>query len=259
MIVLNRQPGASLARFVDSIWLYEGYQPDHAEELHLPDAALQLVIDLRSSWPAAGIVGPSSRPFPMTTDCQFSVIGVQFRPGGAPAVLGSAVGGMLNENIVLADVWGSVAGELQERLHRAKSSELRLDIVDAFLCANLRDDLAPRPAVVVAAQKLQRSGSAGAVGRLVEHAGLRPARFMQQFEEGVGLKPKLFQRLHRFRRAVRLIHGGREANLTCVALRAGYFDQAHFTHDFRTFAGMAPSVYRERFGEHVNHVPIRDS
>jgi AraC-like DNA-binding protein len=259
MIVLNRQPGASLARFVDSIWLYEGYQPDHAEELHLPDAAHQLVIDLRDSRPAAGIVGPSSRPYPLTTDCQFSVIGVQFRAGGAPAVLGSPVRGTLDENIALCDIWGASAGELQERLHYAGSPQERLDMVDAFLSANLRDDLAPPPAVALTVRKLQRNGNAGVVSRLVEHAGLSPARFTQQFEDAVGLKPKLFQRLHRFQRAVRFIHSGRETSMTSIALRAGYFDQAHLTHEFGAFAGMTPSAYRERFGAYDNHVPIRGS
>jgi AraC-like DNA-binding protein len=259
MIVLVRQPGALLTRFVDSIWLYDGYQPDYAEELHLPDAAHQLVIDLRESRPAAGIVGPSSRPYSLTTECQFSVIGVQFRAGGAPAVLGSPVGGTLDENIALDDVWGSSAGELQERLHNAKSPDQRLEIVDAFLSASLRDDLAPAPAVALAVRKLQRNGNAGVVSRLAEHAGLTPARFMQQFEDAVGLKPKLFQRLHRFQRTVRLIHDGRDASMTGIALRAGYFDQAHFTHDFRTFAGMTPSAYRERLGRHINHVPVQGS
>jgi AraC-like DNA-binding protein len=259
MIAIQRRPDVSLARFVDSIWLYDGYQPDHAEELHLPDAALQLVIDLRESRPAAGIVGPSSRPFALTTDCQFSVIGVQFRPAGAPAVLGTSPRGTLDENIALCDVWGESAGELQERLHEAASPQERLEMVDAFLSANLRDDLAPSPAVVLAAQKLQRFGGAGIVSRLGEQVGLTPARFMQQFEDAVGLKPKLFQRLHRFQRAVRLLHNGREASMTGIALRAGYFDQPHFTHDFRSFAEMTPSAYRERFGDHMNHVPVEGS
>jgi AraC-like DNA-binding protein len=259
MIVLNRQPGASLARFVDSIWLYDGYQPEHAEELHLPDASVQIVIDLRDSRPAAGIVGPSSRPLALTTESQFSVIGVQFRPGGAPAVLGSAVRGTLDENIALCDIWGGPAGEIQERLHDAASPEVRLDLLDKFLGANLRDDLAPPPAVALAVRKLQRNGNAGVVSRLVEHVGLTPGRFMQQFEDAVGLKPKLFQRLHRFQRAVRLMHDGWEASMTGIALRAGYFDQAHFSHDFGSFAEMTPSAYRERFGDHMNHVPVQGS
>jgi len=41
-----------------------------------------------------------------------------------------------------------------------------------------------------------------------------------------------------------------------VALSCGYFDQAHFIHDFREFAGISPGTYAELRTEHTNHVPI---
>ena len=40
------------------------------------------------------------------------------------------------------------------------------------------------------------------------------------------------------------------------AVRCGYFDQAHFVHDFKAFSGTTLTNYLAHRGEHPNHVPL---
>jgi AraC-like DNA-binding protein len=87
---------------------------------------------------------------------------------------------------------------------------------------------------------------------------LSSRRFIQVFTDEVGLTPKLFCRVRRFQEAVRRIGTGQRVNWAIVALDCGYFDQAHFIHDFRAFSGLNPSAYAAQRTEHLNHVPILD-
>ena len=68
--------------------------------------------------------------------------------------------------------------------------------------------------------------------------------------------PKLFCRVRRFQQVLRLIGSGRPVAWAAVAADCGYFDQAHFIHDFRAFSGINPSTYIAQRTEHLNHVPM---
>jgi AraC-like DNA-binding protein len=44
-----------------------------------------------------------------------------------------------------------------------------------------------------------------------------------------------------------------------VALDCGYFDQAHFIHDFQRFAGLTPAAYQAARTSFRNHVKFLQS
>jgi len=75
-------------------------------------------------------------------------------------------------------------------------------------------------------------------------------------EEAIGLTPKVFCRLLRFQEALRLIENGQWISWTDLALDRGYFDHAHFIHDFQAFSGLTPQAYLAQRSPYRNHVPL---
>ena len=53
----------------------------------------------------------------------------------------------------------------------------------------------------------------------------------------------------------RLLHRATDVDWADTAIACGYYDQAHMIHDFREFAGLAPTAYLTRRAVHMNHVP----
>jgi transcriptional regulator GlxA family with amidase domain len=80
----------------------------------------------------------------------------------------------------------------------------------------------------------------------------------QRFSELVGVTPKRLARTQRFAAAMLAIDFAEPIDWAGVAGGAGYFDQAHFGHEFRAFTGLTPIRYvevRRRFlREHPGHV-----
>lgn len=63
------------------------------------------------------------------------------------------------------------------------------------------------------------------------------------FHEKIGVNPKLYSKMIRFQSALTNINQNYSLTLTEQALRLGYYDQAHFIRDFKSFSGMTPKKY----------------
>jgi transcriptional regulator GlxA family with amidase domain len=99
------------------------------------------------------------------------------------------------------------------------------------------------PAVQYAVDLIERSRGARSVNAIVQRIGMSSRRFLDVFQSQVGLSPKAFCRINRFATALRRIELAATVDWVDVALSCGYFDQAHFNHDFRAFSGLSPSTY----------------
>jgi len=256
----RRVPRAPLSDFVDLLWLFDGYAPVHAQERLLPTGTVELVLDMRSGPPGfrAVVAGPHSESSILDTSRAASVLGVHFKPGGAFPFLGVPAGELHNLEVPLDVLWGSGADELRERALSARSTEARFRVLEESLLARART-LARHAAVAFALRELGEVPNARTVAAVAGAVGLSQRRFIDRFRDEVGLTPKLFSRVRRFQEVIRLVHPVRTVDWTDVALSCGYFDQAHFIHDFRAFSGMSPTEYFARKGDHENHVPLGDA
>jgi len=84
------------------------------------------------------------------------------------------------------------------------------------------------------------------VEALAAGAGLHVRSLQQLFSEYVGVSPKWVIRRFRLHEAADRLAHGEDVDLTGLALDLGYFDQAHFSSDFRRLVGQSPGHYRDK-------------
>ncbi len=78
------------------------------------------------------------------------------------------------------------------------------------------------------------------VADLARATDLGERQFERRFTRAVGVSPKRYARVLRFREALRLKAEGVETGWAAVAQAAGYVDQAHMIHEFQALAGDSP-------------------
>ena len=270
MRFLHRKPSPPLSDFVAVLWLYEGYEVSHDKERLMPDGSVELVINLAEdrirnydarnpdkfeTIPGCVVSGPRSEFFVIDTAEQAAVAGVHFKPGGAFPFFRVPPADMADQSIALEALWGNASSWLRERVHAANSPGEKLRMLECCLLEQLAKPLERHPAVNFALQRLTAAYPPG-ISWIVNQVGYSQRHFIELFSHEVGLTPKLFSRVSRFQQVIRTAHAREEINWVALALDCGFYDQAHFVHDFQAFAGITPSEYLARKTPHVNHVPM---
>lgn len=264
-------PPPPLAGFVRLFWLYEGYSLPDVKERVLPTGTVEIVINLqedalwlfdrqhtdqRQRYCGSLVCGAYSEYFVIDTAQQSSIIGVSFKPGGAFPFLGLPAGELHNTHVSLDALWGTTACDMRDQLLAAETPAMKFHVFEQFLLARVSRPLVRHPAVAFALREFRNMPHTRTIADVTEQIGLSSRRFIQAFNDEVGLTPKLFCRVRRFQEAVRLIGSGQPVNWSEIAWSCGYYDQAHFIHDFRAFSGLNPSAYPLNLGDRSNHVPL---
>ena len=273
MLYRHRVPRPPLDTFVESIWVFENDpRPDVLERI-LPTGAAQLIINLKEDQTrlydpdrgyrcvtSAGtsLSGVWSRYAVIDTSEQEHVAGVVFKPGGTIAFMRVPALETADADVDLSCLWGRCrAAALRERILESVEPDTKLDVLEDALSEAWRPVTLHR-AVAFALTAFDRSPHAASVTSVTDVIGLSPKRFIERFKMEVGMTPKRYCRIRRLR-AVAQAHRSDDVAWTQVALDCGYFDQAHFIHDFRSFAGLTPTEYQAARTSFPNHVKFLQS
>ncbi len=253
-MMLSRVPGPPLSAFVSVLWYSDGLVLSHSSERHMPDGSTGIVISLEGARPFAVANGPRSTSAVLRTSAMVStLIGAQFTPGGASVFFDVRPSDLRNASASFPEVAGRSSAELHAQLLERRTPRSRLDLLERWLHARLairRDETDPAIRWAAACLTLPRVR----VGDIAHHIGHSSRWFLHRFEQQVGLTPKVFSRVQRFQLALRHLHRREPIDLVTLAIRAGYYDQAHFAHECATIAGMSPTALVAGLTPFQNHV-----
>jgi AraC-like DNA-binding protein len=256
--VIRRLGSASrLAPFIDCFWIHCGYRQPHSRERVLPTATADVIFTVDSVGRArSSIAGPRTTFLELQTSRPFSAIGIHFKPGGTSPFFGVPSSELRDRHVTLDLLWGTFAATIADRLWSASAPEDRFNVLEDALRQNMRQPLVRHWAVPYALDALECSRGAGSVATVARELGMSSRRLRAIFQPEVGLSPSVFQRIRRFAAVLRRLEPAAAVDWSDLALSSGYFDQAHFNHDFRAFSGVNPSEYLRQQTSRT-HIAIR--
>jgi AraC-like DNA-binding protein len=192
--------------------------------------------------PSAGVVGPCDRRVadlrPQGRHTNFTVV---FQPTGFFRLFRTSPSEIRNTTLDARDVLDARVASLDERLREQAHVEDMAACADAVLLPVLVAALPESPLRHAAAMLLEPSAVAEKIA--AAEFGLSDRSRRRHFNEQIGIAPKRYARMIRFRRAVDLKLTFPHRPWSRVCAEAGYYDQAHLIAEFREFSDCAPSGF----------------
>jgi AraC-like DNA-binding protein len=93
--------------------------------------------------------------------------------------------------------------------------------------------------------------------QLSHQIGYSQKHFISLFKKQVGVPPGQYMKIMRFQKAVLEIEKAGFVHWSEIALRNGFYDQAHFIHEFKNYSGFTPGEYMTRKTSLLNYVPVQ--
>ncbi|WP_394351788.1 helix-turn-helix domain-containing protein [Pontibacter pamirensis] len=132
---------------------------------------------------------------------------------------------------------------LPEQLRDEKNQKGQLTMLDNFLRRLFRDKTNKPNEVDMAVQYILQTQGQMKVSELSTRERTNIRTLTRKFTEQVGLSPKLYARIVRFRAIINFLLLNPEASLLDVTYKFGFYDQSHFIKDFHDFTGHSPNQY----------------
>lgn len=175
---------------------------------------------------------------------------IEFLPGGAYQVLGMPQSEFTDVQVPLDVINQVLAQHIRHAYESADNSYILIDKIEALLLACLgganRIDLITM--IIPYVQGLEGKVS---VKELSEMTCYSQRHLSRVFNSVLGINVKTYTSVLRINKALEVMKQP-DTKLISVAQDAGYYDQAHFIHDFKAVCGVKPSDYLQNMSDFYN-------
>ncbi|PTS91537.1 hypothetical protein DBR11_28850 [Pedobacter sp. HMWF019] len=165
------------------------------------------------------------------------------QPYGIYALTGIPANTFKNHFTALEDVLGHQVTELEERILNAFSSEERIQILETFFIKKYSSLYSVDPEVRHALELICTHKGLLPIAWINQKLQITERQLERKFNIQIGTSPKYFSGIVKIHQTLKLFQHTPVSSTAQVACEAGYFDQAHFIHDFKKITGVSPLKY----------------
>lgn len=254
-------PSERLRPYVKQYWIMEsqGAEPDLGERI-IPTGNVQIMLHYRNPFTVFAPDSSSSRQpsehvsslcgswNDVITNGETGVFVITFHTSGACHFFPFPMQTLDEMTVELSEIYNRDIRYLTEQLGNTHSVSGKFNLVESFLMRHFIAIASHDEHLIKSGlQVITRQKGLISTTKLADTLHVTPRTLERKFSTYLGKSPKQLIRLVRFQETVGTLYNPVPINLTDVAYKNGYYDQAHFIHEFKEFTGCTPNEFRQRY------------
>ena len=248
---------APLNEYIESIFHFKGFMPDHSIERVVPTGHLFILFELdgiprntfdnetlepNGVYSKVWISGIHKNYLSISTPKNSEMFVIQFKPTGAYPFLHTPIHKLNNTVINAEKVLGNEIIDLHDHLQNATSPNNKFNIAENWLIERFEKDKYADQELLDVFDKVTIK-RIGKYQEAISTYSKTQKHLIDQFKKNFGLTPKNFQRIFRFNDILQQIQHKQKISWSQIAYNCGYADQSHFIKEFKEFSGFNPQEF----------------
>lgn len=259
-------PHADLASFVNCYWELEvEADPDVQKQRIIPDGYIEMFFILGDDvkrfvtdtdyilQPRAMILGQITEPFYIQPTGYVQTFAIRFYPYGFANFVRVPLKDLVNKETPLEELFPGSA-VLQKKIENAGNTQERIAVIENYLRGLLTEETTVDSIVKNTVDTLLNTKGNASISAILQENRINRRQLERKFFQQMGLSPKQLGKVIRLQYALQRLVNRQAGNLTEIAYDSDYYDQAHFTRDFREFTGISPKDFPDDAGMELSAI-----
>lgn len=256
MIYLEVLPDKILRSCINCFWMIHAPESGILRDRTFPDGCQEVIFNVDTQVlrddgkgyfanPSVELVGQMTRPYDIITDGRQTFFGIKFYPHSFSLFTRQSIHDLRDQSIDARELLPAGFNRVVDRvLARPDFPHFVRSMNEYFRQALLGLDRFSRTYWLVDRSVRQIFlGHTSSIESLAKALDVSERYLQVAFKTHVGLSPKQLGKMIRFQRVFQYLDDP-GTPLADLALACDYYDQAHFTHSFKSLAGISPGEYR---------------
>lgn len=251
------QPHPDLESFVKFYWTLEVQADKNVQKQQIiPDGHVEMTFNLGDDikrfisddefifHSCSMVMGQRTKSYYILPTGFVDTFAICFYPYGFANFINIPLKILTDKETPIRELFGDLPAKiLEEKIVNATSTKERIVIIENFLLNKLKEKSTIDSIVKSTVDILITTNGSAAINSILKEDLSKRRQLERNFTKQIGVSPKQLGKVIRLQAALKMLLNKNSENLTNIAYESDYFDQAHFTKDFKEFVGINPKEF----------------